>query len=546
MTTKAPKYEAIVAKKVAQRDSKFVKEWLIPKESLPDLTDVTGWIPKSGFLTEEELEITEANVLEISKNIQSKKWRALQVTKAFCHRASIANQLVNCLTEVFFDEAFKQAEELDKYQDETGSLKGPLHGLPISLKDNLNVKGQASSIGIVQFCFEPEQMEEDSLIVEVLRGLGAVFYVKTNIPAAMMMPESVNHIFGHTVNPLNRNLSAGGSSGGEAALLALKGSPLGVGTDIGGSIRMPSSFQNLYALRPSFGRFPNYGGRSGLPGLESVNSVNGPMTTDLESLEYYCKSVIGDEPWNRDAKAIELPWKSVTLPEKMNFAVLMDDGVVRPTPPIRRGLQITIDALRKAGHEVIEWDPAEHFRLSEIITSFFLSDGGAYIRDAFEATEEPFFPFMNAHKVAPEVKVKDLWKLQSERSALLKKYLERWNATAAQTSNGKPIDAIIMPATPFAGNPTGKFQDYIGYTSPFNVLDYSVGIFPVTRADKDLDPRDEASTGHSATDDKVWEDYNPEETHGGAVALQLIGRRLQEEKVVEMLKLFKKLIKYEH
>ncbi|MGG6496344.1 UNVERIFIED_CONTAM: hypothetical protein NY603_25840, partial [Bacteroidetes bacterium 56_B9] len=85
----------------------------------------------------------------------------------------------------------------------------------------------------------------------------------------------------------------------------------------------------------------------------------------------------------------------------------------------------------------------------------------------------------------PEMKVSELWKLHAERTALAKKYLDRWNASASKTSTGRPIDGIIMPATPFAGNPNGKFHDYVGYTSPFNLLDYSVGTFPVTRADKD-------------------------------------------------------------
>ncbi|CAH2352477.1 putative acetamidase [[Candida] railenensis] len=538
-----PKYKEIAAKKIAERNAKFVKEWLIPAEKLPQLQDVSNWIPKSGYLSEEELKITESDASEIVKNVKSKEWSALQVTKAFCHRASIAHQLVNCLSEVFFEEAFKQAEDLDKYQEETGKVKGPFHGLPISLKDNLNIKGQATSIGMVEFAFNPEQMEEDSVIVKLFRDMGAVFYAKTNVPVAMMMPETTNHIFGNTSNPLNRNLSAGGSSGGEAALLALKGSPIGVGSDIGGSIRIPASFQNIYAIRPTFGRFPTYGSRSGLPGLESVNSVNGPLSSDLEAIELYCKSVIDQEPWNHDPKVVEIPWRKVELPSKLNVAVLTDDGWVRPTPPIRRGMSIVIDALKKDGHDIIEWNPAEHFRLSQIISSFFVSDGGIHIKEVTKATGETFFPYMQNYGTTPEMGVAQLWKLQAERTSLIKKFLDRWNATAEKTGNGKPIDAIIMPATPFPGNPNGKFHDYVGYTSPFNLVDYSVGIFPVTRADKDLDPKDEKRESfYSKTDENIWKDYDPVESHGGAVALQLVGRRHQEEKVIEMLKVVRDLL----
>lgn len=540
MTILPSTYESIAIKKVNERNSNFKEEWLIPSTKLPptERTDVLNWIRESGHLTDNELEITETDAPRIVDNIKSRKWSAYEVTYAFCHRASIAQQLSNCLSEVFFEEGLQQAIELDKYQQEHDDVVGPLHGLPISLKDNINIKGQATTIGIVNFCFNPAKFEEDASLVKLFRKLGAVFYVKTNVPVAMMMPETTNHIYGNTTNPLNRNLSAGGSSGGEVALISLHGSPLGVGSDIGGSLRIPASFTNLYTIKPTFGRFPTYGTRSGLPGLESVNSVNGPLTDSLETLEFYCKTIIGNEPWLYDPKVNEIPWRSIKLPSQLNFAILIDDLQVRPTPPIRRGVNQVKDALIQNGHNVIDWEPLHHLRLSKIVTSFFTSDGGVHVKKETEQTGEPFFPYMKMYGTTPEMKVSELWKLQSERTTLIKEYLEKWNDTCAQTSNGRPIDAIIMPATPFAGSPNGKFHDYVGYTSPFNLLDYSVGIFPVTRADKNLDKIEPKPTEfYSATDEKVWSDYDPNESHGGAVALQMIGRRYQEEKVIEMMKL---------
>ena len=127
---------------------------------------------------------------------------------------------------------------------------------------------------------------------------------------------------------------------------------------------------------------------------------------------------------------------------------------------------------------------------------------------------------------------------------MIDKYLKRWNSTADITTNGKPIDAIIMPATPFAGNPLGKFPTYVGYTSPFNALDYTVGVFPVTRVDKTVDVGDEAPGNYNEIDVQVWKDYDPEESHGGAVALQLVARRFEEEKVIAMMKIISELINY--
>lgn len=139
----------------------------------------------------------------------------------------------NCLSETLFTSALETARSLDEHLARTGKPLGPLHGLPISLKDNFNLKGVDSTVGFTAFVNDPAQY--DSVLAELLRQAGGVFYVKTNVPTAMMIAESVNNVFGRTVNPRNRNLTSGGSSGGESALIAFGGSVIGVGTDIGQS-----------------------------------------------------------------------------------------------------------------------------------------------------------------------------------------------------------------------------------------------------------------------------------------------------------------------
>ena len=163
------------------------------------------------------------------------------------------------------------------------SCRWQLHGLPVSIKDLFNVKGHDSTLGFVKWANSPHTKESE--LVTILRGLGAVLYCKTNVPTAMMMAETFNNLWRRTVlffsnsansdNPYNRLLSPGGSSGGESALLALNGSFIGIGTDIGGSIHIPGAFTNLYSLRPTFGRFPTYGTTTALAGQEAINSVNG-------------------------------------------------------------------------------------------------------------------------------------------------------------------------------------------------------------------------------------------------------------------------------
>jgi len=133
------------------------------------------------------------------------------------------------------------------------------------------------------------------------------------------MGETYNNVWGYTPNPYNTAYGSGGSSGGEAALLALRGAPLGVGTDIGGSIRMPAAICGIYGLKAAGGRFSSLGLKAGLPGQEAIKSVSGPMSADLESLELYSRVILDAKPWERDPAVFPVPWKEIAVPEKLAF-----------------------------------------------------------------------------------------------------------------------------------------------------------------------------------------------------------------------------------
>lgn len=236
-----------------------------------------------------------------------------------------------------------------------------MHGLPISLKDCFITPPHPSSIGIACYANEPTEGQQESVLVSILRKLGAVLYVKTNVPVAMMMVETTNHVWGETRNPLHTGLSPGGSSGGEGALIAMRGSPLGVGTDIGGSIRIPGAWCHLYGLKPSYGRFPSWGGKSGIPGQEFVLAVNGPMSRSLESIRLYCEALLSNSvaPWRLDPKCLPIPWRyDVIQPKgrKLRIGILgPDDGMVNCHPPVERALKIVNERLQAAGHETVSW-----------------------------------------------------------------------------------------------------------------------------------------------------------------------------------------------
>lgn len=273
-----------------------------------------------------------------------------------------------------------------------------------------------------------------------------MLYVKTNVPTAVMLPETVNNVTGRTLNPLNRSLTAGGSSGGESALIACGGSRIGVGSDIGksdptakedkltllfflgGSLRIPAACTGIFTIRPSAGRFPHCRARSGLTGQEAVSSVNGPMAKTLEEIVLYSKTIIDQQPWLHDPKCLPIPWRSVEPKRRLKLAVIWNDGMVTPTPPVARALKETVDKLKAAGHELVDWNPMSHKEIQPLLRRMFVVDGAKSIRKLLEPTGEPFRPEMEAYEKSQEIGVYDMWQMQAQRSELQKNYLDQWNA----------------------------------------------------------------------------------------------------------------------
>ncbi|QUC22806.1 uncharacterized protein UV8b_07047 [Ustilaginoidea virens] len=522
----APSWELIASEKRQALLASIPEEWRIPPGLLPPEAedDVTNWPETSGWFTPDELAITNSTASELVPRLASGELSSAAATMAFCKRAAAAHQLTNCLSETCFDRAVRTARERDLHLARTGSPVGPLHGLPISLKDNFNLRGLDATLGFASHV--GDAAEADSTLARVLEDAGAVFYVKTNTPTAMMIAESVNNVFGRTVNPLNRKTTSGGSSGGESALLAMKGSPLGVGSDIGGSLRIPAACTGLFTLRPSYGRFPVRNCRSGMPGQEAVQSVNGPMARALADIAMYSRAVAGSQPWLADPRCLPMPWREVHLPSKLKIGVMWHDNMVRPTPPVTRALRAAVAKLGAAGHEVVEWDPADQREGLDLLARMFVADGGTAIRKQLERTGEPWRPEMEQFRVATQLTTYEMWNLQLERVDFQNRYLDRWNEAG--------LDAILCPTIPFNTVRNGSFK-HVGYTGVYNVLDYSCLSFPTgLTVDKAVDRIDERYRPLGSDCEAINTGYDAEIMHGLPISLQLVGRRLEEEKVLAM------------
>ncbi|EFE34617.1 general amidase GmdA, putative [Trichophyton benhamiae CBS 112371] len=570
-------WEEKAAVKRAVTVAKIPEEWRLTEEQINDAKaqrQLAGAYFQ-GFLTDEERKITGEESTEIVSKIKSKEYSALKVAKAYCKAAAVAHQMTSCLHEVFFDQALERAKYLDEYVEKHGKTMGPLHGLPISLKDQFHVKGNDTTMGYVGWIdtFEGDKGSHkvhnfDSPIVTDLLSLGAVLYCKIG--------ETENHIIGRVLNPWNNNLSCGGSSGGEGVMLALGASSAGLGTDLGGSVRVPAGFCGVYGLKPTHDRLPYRDVANTNPGQNTYSSSIGVLSTSHDSIQLMMKSMLSTQPWLRDPVVFSVPWRDEIVAEtlarvapdgsaksdqkSLKFGILYTDNIVTPHPPVTRGLHALEDALKKAGHKVVSWNPPPHSTAIRIHLEFMSADGGNDIKKQLSLSGEPPIPqikiFVEGKEPLPLLEYQDLI-LQGIEYA--EAYADYWNSTAQD--DGQIVDAVIAPLAPWAAviptkyYHTGKILHLIltrhdtqflqspAYTEVINLLDYSASVVPVTKADKNVDVADPDYEPISELDKANWELYDPELFNRTPVGMQLIGRKHEEEKIWAIGKIVDNIMK---
>ncbi|KAL3435794.1 amidase signature domain-containing protein [Aspergillus tetrazonus] len=483
-------------------------------------------VRKSGILSEEELDITEN--YSAGQLLQRLAWgdvSSLAVTTAFCKRAAIAQQLTSCLTEHFFAQAIERARYLDEYLKREGKVVGPLHGLPISIKDSFQVKGLHTTVGYVSF-LKNGPATENSAMVDLLLDLGAVLYVKTNIPQTLMTADSENNIYGRTLNPHNTNLTAGGSSGGEGALIAFRGSILGVGTDVAGSIRIPALCCGLYGFKPTTDRVPFGGQVSGVAEETPMISPSaGPLAQSFNDLELFMSHVLAAGPWRYDSAAAAVPWNRHIEPQSLlSVGVPPEDKHFPLHPPVKRALESAIENLKRKGHRIIRLpsDPSRDIAdANRLAFEFFtygprldhITPSGEPVVTSVATLPSPVFsgpPYLSQDLGAfDKIKI-----LQIAR----KKYSESWRRTIVEDE----IDVILAPGAQNTAVPHDSYG-WPPYTAIWNLLDYPACIIPYGKASKELDPEPMVVGGGQPS-------YDPEAVDGAPCALQIVAPRFQDEK----------------
>ncbi|KAI6063989.1 Vitamin D3 hydroxylase-associated protein-like protein [Aix galericulata] len=291
-------------------------------------------------------------LLELAGRLQEGSLSPKTVLYTYIEKALEVTQQTNCVRH-FIPECEEQLQEIQGQKE-----KGLLYGIPVSIKDHIGHKGQLSTCGLVQYLGTPEQ--EDSVLVKVLKRQGAIPFAKTNVPQSLfnlfagflLSYDCSNTIFGQTLNPLNHQKTPGGSSGGEGALIAGGGSILGIGSDVGGSIRLPSSFCGLCGLKPTAKRLSLSGVNGPVSGILSVPSALGPMARDVDSLALCMKALLCEEMFRLDPTVPPIPFNeevySSSAPLRVGY---YDTDGFFPLPPcMRRAVRETREALQAAGH----------------------------------------------------------------------------------------------------------------------------------------------------------------------------------------------------
>ncbi|KAJ3527321.1 hypothetical protein NM208_g9725 [Fusarium decemcellulare] len=431
-----------------------------------------------------------------------------ELIRAYIGRACEAQKKVtNCLTEICFDEAIDQARLLDKYQRTHGRLIGPLHGVPITVKDQFNIQGLDSTLGYVANAFTPA--ESDAPLLHTLKQLGAIIIAKTNLPQSIMWCETDNPLWGLTTHPANPKYTPGGSSGGEAALLAL-----------GGSLSGRMSYRGVMAT---------------LDGQQHVPSAVGPMARSLSSLIAVTRLAITAAPWTIDPQLPPIPWRDEIFEDmstrSLVIGAMLDDGVVTVHPPIEQTFCELVVKLKAAGHEVVEWDSSLNSKCIEVMDEYYASDGGEDIRRAVATGGEPLIPQIQAFvNRGPPISVYEYWQINKRKVAYQQAYHDMWDTI--RSASGRAADVLLVPTMPHTAVPHGCCR-WTGYTKLFNFLDYTALTFPAGKVSKDLAKkytRDRAP--RNALDAWNCGLYNPSEMDGHSIGLQIVGRRFEEEKVL--------------
>ena len=313
-------------------------------------------------------ELAYLSAITIAKKISKREISSREALDYFLDRVSKLDKPINSVVTIDADRARAEADAADAALAR-GEVRGPLHGVPMTIKDSFQTAGMRTTSGAPELAgFVPT---EDAWPVARLREAGAIIYGKTNLPIYAGDLQSYNDVFGTTNNPHDQSRTPGGSSGGSAAALACGFTPIELGSDIGGSIRLPSHMSGVVGHKPSYGIVPAHGQIPGPPGTLTLAdlAVAGPMARTIDDLKLGLNIMAGPNRWETPAWRLRLPAPRHRKISEYRIAAWLDDPFCRVEPESRELLERAAAKLATAGARV-NHEARPEFSLEKVNDTF--------------------------------------------------------------------------------------------------------------------------------------------------------------------------------
>lgn len=336
-------------------------------------------------------DLTFLPAIEMARLIREKRISPIELVEAHLSKIEELSPKLNAFVQVDWERVRAEARKAETAV-KSGSTLGPLHGVPISIKSSIEVAGMRCEAGTE--LRRGIVASEDAPLVARLREAGAIVIGTTNTPELLMAWETDNVLYGRTNNPWDLDRTAGGSSGGEAAAIASGMSAGGVGSDGGGSIRVPAHFSGICGLKPTPGRIPASGHYPPSGGPFALLGVVGPMARTVADLKVLFEIVEGPEIGDTCAAPVPLRWQSDDDIRRLKVGYFEDDGRTPVASEIREGVRMAAEALSRAGFQVERFCPQGLEEARILWKKFFVKVGGMVIAPMFRGREREQSPIM--------------------------------------------------------------------------------------------------------------------------------------------------------
>jgi Asp-tRNA(Asn)/Glu-tRNA(Gln) amidotransferase A subunit family amidase len=436
-------------------------------------------------------EIVFEPLMEMARQVRARKISPVELVQAHLARIAKLNPKLNAFVQVDVERARKQAKAAEAALTSSAAADslGALHGVPVSIKSSIDVEGLGCECGsrLRKGMVSPS----DAPLVARLRAAGAIILGNTNVPEFLMAYETDNILHGRTNNPWDLERTPGGSSGGEAAAIAAGCSAGGVGSDGGGSIRIPAHYSGICGLKPTPGRIPSTGHFPGSAGPFAYLGVVGPMARTVRDVERLFEVMAGPDPG--DPASAPVPLRRTTGDEirKQRVAYFTDDGVTPVTPETAAAVRKAAEALRAQGFQVDEWVPPGLERIWRLWWNLFGRAGQMAFAPAIKDREgelSPTFQDFRARVASePELSAGELLNTLLERDVIRVAFLEKMEEFPILLCPACAVPAFRHGEREWTIH--GQRVEYLkamSYSQWFNLLGMPAAVVPVGKSPEGL------------------------------------------------------------